>query len=53
MLIKTLVRVAALTSAFSICTGETKWPDIMYISSWVMIVIWLQAEWDWYKNGKQ
>lgn len=47
MLIKALTRIAALVSVTSIATGFTHWPDVMFISSCVMLLIWLHAEWDW------
>ncbi len=50
MLIKSLVRLAALMSAISICTGTTRWPDSLFIYSIVMLLIWLHAEWDWWNK---
>lgn len=47
---KWFTRLAGVISVASVATGFTKWPDIMFISSCVMIAIWLHAEWDWYKN---
>lgn len=44
---QTLVRLGAAISALSILSGFTKWPDIMFISSSIMLLIWLHAEWDW------
>ncbi|CAI1590020.1 Uncharacterised protein [Serratia proteamaculans] len=45
-----LTRLAAAVSIASITTGLTKWPDVMFISSCVMLLIWLHAEWDWRKR---
>jgi hypothetical protein len=44
------IRFAALVSAASIFTGFTRWPDVMFISSCVMLIVWLHAEWDWYRK---
>lgn len=47
------IRFAALVSVISITTGITKWPDIMFISSCIMIIIWAHAEWDYYSQKKK
>lgn len=47
---KWLVRLAAVVSFASITTGFTKWPDVMFISSCAMLLIWLHAEWDWWRK---
>ena len=52
MIIKTLVRIAALLSAINLITGSSQWHDVEFIMSVVMIAIWAHAEWDKYKGGK-
>ncbi|KLE93574.1 hypothetical protein YA24_19750 [Klebsiella aerogenes] len=42
-----LTRLAGIVSVASIATGFTKWPDIMFVSACVMIVLWLHAEYQW------
>lgn len=37
---KLLVRIAALVSITSIITELTSWPEVLFISNIVMIIIW-------------
>lgn len=50
ILIRSLVRFAALLSFGAIISGYAKWPDSMFVSSCVMLLIWAHAEWDWLRQ---
>ncbi|WP_262120321.1 hypothetical protein [Serratia ficaria] len=47
------VRFAGLLAALSVATGFTRWPEMMFISCIVMLVIWLHAEFDWWKSKRE
>ena len=48
--IRFFIRFAGVVSIASIITGYSKWPEFYFISSCVMILIWIHAEWDWYRK---
>jgi len=50
---RAFTRIAGIISILSVATGFTRWPDIMFISSCVMIAIWAHAEWDWRRKDKE
>ncbi|VEA73421.1 hypothetical protein [Serratia rubidaea] len=45
--IKALVRLGAAISGLSLISGFTRWPEAMFIYNFVMLAIWVHAEWDW------
>ncbi|SQJ21732.1 Uncharacterised protein [Serratia rubidaea] len=51
--IKAFVRLGAAVSALSLISGLTHWPDVMFISSCAMILIWAHAEWDYHTHKQK
>lgn len=49
--IKALVRLGAAISGLSLISGFTHWPEVMFICNFVMLAIWMHAEWDWHRKN--
>lgn len=49
---KLLVRIAALVSITSIITELTSWPEVLFISNIVMIIIWGHMEYQIWKSER-
>ena len=48
--IKTLVRLGAAIAAVSLLSGKFSWDEPMFITNFLMLLIWVHAEWDWRKK---